>query len=318
MLENNPEYQAKKYEFADYYQQNILPALRPFERTRRRYLLTFAVICVFIIGWAAFTFNHIHEIFSGAESGFENWFGIGSCLLILLLCLPMLSYYKRSKENLLPLITNFFGKFTYVYQPPLTDTLLKQSQIVKTYDKLITDDGFSGEYIDLPVMIAEYSGLQLQKPTKQNPKVSYKKQAHGIFFIADMQKKFQGETIVVKDKGILNRFAHYKNLAKVGLESPEFEKKYEVYSDSQIEARYILTPVMLEYMLALKNSFSDIEFSFFDNRLFMNIRIKENYFEASNFFTPITSRKNIQKIFTELYLLFSIVDTLKLNQKQLL
>jgi hypothetical protein len=167
-------------------------------------------------------------------------------------------------------------------------------------------------------MITEYSGLKQQKPTKQHPQVTYKKQAHGIFFIADMQKKFQGETIVVKDKGILNRFAHYKNLAKVGLESTEFEKKYEVYSDSQVEARYILTPVMLEYMLALKNSFSDIEFSFFDNRLFMNIRIKENYFEASNFFTPITSRKNIQKIFTELYLLFSIVDTLKLNQQRLL
>ena len=318
MLENNPDYQAKKYEFASYYQQKIVPALMPFERTRRRYFLTFCVICIFIIGWIAFTVNHISDTFNGAESGSENWFGLGSCLLIFLLCLPMLGYYKKSKENLLPLVINFFGKFSYVYQPPMTESLLKSSKIVKTYDKLITDDGFSGEYTDLPVMITEYTGLQLQKPTKERPQISYKKQAHGIFFLADMQKKFQGETIVVKDKGILNRFAHYKNLAKVGLESPEFEKKYEVYSDSQIEARYILTPVMLEYMLALKNAFSDIEFSFFDNRLFMNIRIKENYFEASNFFTPITSRKNIEKIFTELYLLFSIVDTLKLNQKQLL
>jgi hypothetical protein len=107
-------------------------------------------------------------------------------------------------------------------------------------------------------------------------------------------------------------------MAKVGLESIEFEEKYEVYSDSQIEARYILTPVMLEYMMELKKSLPKTEYSFFDNRLFMNIRIKENYFEASNFFTPITSRKNIQKIFTELYLLFSIVETLKLNQQRLL
>lgn len=316
MLENNPDYLAKKNEFSRYYEQKILPSLMPLEKKRRKYLATFLVICIFVIAWIAYSISTMQKM--PANNNTDTCFGLVSCILILLLCLPMFSYFKQSKENLLPLVAGFFGNFEYVYQPPIFSNLLQKSKIVKAYGKIATDDGFNGTYTDLPITITEYNTYKYQKPTKERLQATLKKQSHGIFFSAHMLKNFTGQTLVVKDKGILNRFAHYKNLAKVGLESTEFEKKYEVYSDSQVEARYILTPVMLEYMLELKKSFSDTEYSFFDNQLFMNIQFKANYFEASNFFLPITSRKNIEKIFAELYLLFSIVDTLKLNQRRLL
>lgn len=318
MIENNLDYQAKKHDFETYYQQIIVPALMPFEQERRKYLAQFIAICTFVVAWIAFTIINFPHIFNSENDTTGSIFGLASCLVILLLCWPMLRYYKRSKENLLPLITGYFGKFDYVYQPSVSHDILEQSKIMKSYDKLSTDDSFNGQYEGVPVTITEYTRYKYQKPTKERPQGTYKKLAHGIFFWAKMNKNFSGQTIVVKDKGFLNKFAKYKNLAKVGLESTEFEEKYEVYSDNQIEARYILTPTMLEYMLELKSSFTHTEYSFYDNMLFMNIELKENYFEASNFFRPIINRKNIEKIFTELYLLFSIVETLKLNQQRLL
>ena len=81
-----------------------------------------------------------------------------------------------------------------------------------------------------------------------------------------MNKKFKGQTIVIKDRGWLNKLTHFKNLQRVGLESPEFEKAYEVYSEDQIEARYLLTAVMLEYMLRAKKNYPAITFSFFNKK----------------------------------------------------
>lgn len=50
----------------------------------------------------------------------------------------------------------------------------------------------------------------------------------------------------------------------VKLEDPVFEREWEVYATDQIEARYILTPALMERMLEIKRRFGgkSIEFSF--------------------------------------------------------
>jgi hypothetical protein len=143
-----------------------------------------------------------------------------------------------------------------------------------------------------------------------------KKICSGIIFYSQMNKNFKGQTIIVKDKGFLNRFTIYKNLKRVGLEAVEFEKLFEVYSDDQIEARYLLTTVMLEYLMELRNKFKQFELSFFDNHVLINIITKRNMFECNSFFTSLINKKRIDKTIEELYLLFSIIDTLRINQEK--
>ena len=140
----------------------------------------------------------------------------------------------------------------------------------------------------------------------------------GIIFYAQMNKNFAGQTIVVKDKGLFNKLTRYKNLERAGLESPEFEKVFDVYTDNQVEARYILTTVMLEYMIELRQSFPKIEFSFFSSHVLVKIETLKNMFECSSFFRSAINRRRIEESFTELYLLFSIIATLRLNQNRML
>ena len=106
--------------------------------------------------------------------------------------------------------------------------------------------------------------------------MEYVKNGMALLFVAQMNKNFKGKTIVTKDRGILNKITKYKNLQRVSLEDVLFEKKYEIYSDDQIEARYILTTSMMERMIKLSEIFSKIEYNFFDNKVYININTKKN------------------------------------------
>ena len=83
----------------------------------------------------------------------------------------------------------------------------------------------------------------------------------GIFIILTMNKKFSGETIVKKDNGLLGRWLSriyikkIEGLKNVKLEDPIFEKKFEIYSSDQQEARYLLTTSFTERLLELTELF---------------------------------------------------------------
>lgn len=307
-------YLQEKESFDTYYETAVLPVLQKIETQRKKYMLRFVLIGLFIVVWIALLMSDVAILndISGDVSG------LAFCFSILALCWPMLSYYKKSKESLLPVLAGYFGKFSYACHAPIDENLLKQSMIMKKYDRLDTDDSFCGQYDGLAVNFAEYilRDLKYEKKNGQKRPV-YIKKARGIIFTAQMNKNFSSQTIVVKDKGWLNKFAHYKNLQKAGLESPEFEKEFEVYTDNQIDARYLLTVVMLNYMLEVKKTFPTVEFSFFDKSIFINIELKKNLFEAGSFFTSVINKKRIEKSFHELYLLFSIIKILHLDQKTL-
>ncbi|HAN79364.1 MAG TPA: hypothetical protein DCQ31_17155, partial [Bacteroidales bacterium] len=63
----------------------------------------------------------------------------------------------------------------------------------------------------------------------------------GVFFIADFNKNFKTETIVLNDnwEGILGRFARKiqkLNISRpklIQLENPEFEKMFQVFGEDQ-------------------------------------------------------------------------------------
>ena len=61
-------------------------------------------------------------------------------------------------------------------------------------------------------------------------------------------------------------------LEKVNLEDTEFNKKFEVYSQDQIEGRCATTPAFMERLLNLKTVFGakNIKCSFFDNKSSLN------------------------------------------------
>jgi len=101
---------------------------------------------------------------------------------------------------------------------------------------------------------------------------------NGLFMVYEFNKSFKGKTLVLPDiaqqnfGNIIGNWLQNNNLRQedlVKLENVEFEKKFVAYSTNQIEARYILSPAIMEKILYINEKFNGIAVSFVDNRMFI-------------------------------------------------
>ncbi|NME72238.1 DUF3137 domain-containing protein [Flammeovirga aprica] len=132
----------------------------------------------------------------------------------------------------------------------------------------------------------------------------------GLFFHADFNKHFSGITFVRTRN--LSRH-HSQSFGPVDLEDPEFSKRFHVHSTDQVEARYILTPKIMEAFITLYNYYSNpIDVSFVDSRVNCAVSFKEDLFEPPVYKT-IFDLEAVQKVYALLYFNQVVIDELNLN-----
>jgi hypothetical protein len=145
----------------------------------------------------------------------------------------------------------------------------------------------------------------------------------GLFFIADFNKDLHGRTVVLPDTaeklfGLFGQTlqswnSSYGQLVK--LEDVEFEKEFVVYGTDQIEARYILSPALMErIVLFQRNVKTKIYLSFLGSKVFAAIPVQENMFEPK-VFSSILDFNVIAEYYAQLQLGVGIVDELNLNTR---
>lgn len=131
----------------------------------------------------------------------------------------------------------------------------------------------------------------------------------GFMFIADFHKDFVGQTIVARDS-----FLKLKR-GRVKMENPEFERHFDVFSTDQIEARYILTPSMMERIVTLNNKLGgDIVLSFYNSNVMIAVNNSTNHFEAG-IWRPINNTKVLLREYNLITSMISIVEELNLNTR---
>jgi hypothetical protein len=102
------------------------------------------------------------------------------------------------------------------------------------------------------------------------------------------------------------------------LEDVCFSKQWKVLTSNQIEARYVLTPVLMEKIKDIKKLFKGkyIDFSFFGNSLIFVIHTKKNMFETTSLFKPALNYTDIKDVVSQFYSIFSVIDILEGNNKK--
>ncbi len=147
----------------------------------------------------------------------------------------------------------------------------------------------------------------------------YTKVFKGLFFVAEFNKDLNESTFVVPEKEFANLLgkektsaAHYGELVK--LENPEFEKIFSVYGSSQQEARYVLTPTMMEAIVNVyKTCNLKMRFSFTGSKVYCAIPMKKDMFE------PTVKRgvkySNIEEFYMILNLIETIITEMNLNTR---
>ncbi|MBR3676738.1 MAG: DUF3137 domain-containing protein [Alphaproteobacteria bacterium] len=128
--------------------------------------------------------------------------------------------------------------------------------------------------------------------------------------------------IVLSIYALIYLFYRHKNplkaTQKVVLEGLPFLKKWKVLTSSQIEARYLLTPVFMEKMLEIKRLFhgKHIDFSFFNNQLLIAVHTSKDLFETTSLFTPALSYHKMREVVSQLQSIFAVIDLI-LNDSQI-
>lgn len=145
----------------------------------------------------------------------------------------------------------------------------------------------------------------------------------GLYFVADFNKAFHGQTVVLPDSlekvfGWLGQKLQGINLVRgelIKLEDVEFEKAFVVYGDDQVEARYILTPALMQRMLELRRKVGGrVYFSFTGSQVHVAIPSNKNHFE------PRLSRSlmldhSAEEYYQDLVLVTGIIEDMNLNTR---
>jgi hypothetical protein len=105
---------------------------------------------------------------------------------------------------------------------------------------------------------------------------------HGLFFHLDFNKRITGRTVVQPRDAAAIRLASRRDLTEVTLEDPDFGSRFEVFSTNPVEARYILTPLLMERIVSIHDrTHRPLFLSFVDNRAFVAVDYGRPLFEPS-------------------------------------
>ena len=135
-------------------------------------------------------------------------------------------------------------------------------------------------------------------------------------FLSQGTRKFHGHTILTKDKGSIGEFFTKKSteLKRANLVDPEFERLFDVYTNDQVEARYLIDPVIMENLKTLYEDYDgrSMSVAFYEGNVLIMIASDTNHFEPASIFHPATDETELLAMRDEVQQVLSIVDRLSL------
>jgi hypothetical protein len=203
------------------------------------------------------------------------------------------------------------------------EAFISSQLFAKAPDRYQSEDhvyGFAGKTkFSFSEVHAEYKTVT---QTKNGQRVDWHDILKGMVFSADFNKNFNGTTMV-RPKDFRAAFGAWISTALpiftsgevVKLENPDFDKNFITYSNDQVEARYILTPSMMERISELnKRSKDTISLSFTGSLVYIAFPLKGNYFEPP-FSKSLLDENLLQKDIELVQFMYGIVNELDLNTR---
>lgn len=299
-----------------FYDNTLLPVLQELEAERQIFIRKFLLYTALGFALAIPLFVYVHPIAGVAP-----------------IILAFVAYYikfgrvisekkARFKHEIIgKTVTFLHGDLSYDHTRCIDKTTYHRSKLyLENISRYNGDDLVSGTVGKTAIRFCELHTQQVRSSGKNTTVVTI---FRGLFFIADFNKKFNGETFVLPDTaestfGSLGTFFQKMNISRpklVKLEDIEFEKAFAVYGTDQIEARYILSPALMQRIMGFRNKTGKkISMSFIDSNVFIGIPVAKDLFEAPVFGTLINYAM-IAEYYNYLALCISIVEDLDLNTR---
>ena len=227
-------------------------------------------------------------------------------------------FQNSFKEKIIQrLIKSHYPNFSY---HPLKHISLQDFRNAKLFKRkphhFSGEDWIEGKYEDTDFRLSE---LKATYESKDNDGHTTSNTIFdGLFMIADFHKYFHSRTYVIPETGWkaigLNKKKH-AGASLIEMEDPEFERRFRVFSTNDQDARYILSPAMMERICKLQDKFKgDLHISF--RGATMNIAISNNLdFFEHDINKPLYPRSPVKEHIDDLKAIIGIMDDLSLNTR---
>lgn len=174
---------------------------------------------------------------------------------------------------------------------------------------LLPDDYETSEFEDLFGGRRSRADFQLYEGrlTKRNGK-STTTLFRGQILRIGFPKTFLGTTIVNRQA---QRRWRGEGFQRVGLESSQFERIFEVFGTDQVEARFLVHPAFMERLMALETAMSgrNLRCAFNESHLLVAIE-GGDLFEVVDVFKPLPDREQTRKGIEELRAVLGLIDAI--------
>ncbi len=311
-----------KSELTDYYYKSLYPVLKVLDKERRDLrsrIISIGVIYTIICGFIIFAlFSSIPSMEVLFFGGFA-YFALGGFIYKFL----VKDYTSEFKNKIIaPLIDALDEKLTYHKDLHISELLFNRSKLFSAPDRFSGNDLVKGEVEGTKIRFSDFHAEKRHRDSKgrDNWSTIFK----GLFIVAEFNKNFIGQTVVLPDTAqstfgdLIGHWLQSKNITRgelVKMDDPEFEKKFVVYSDDQIEARYILSHSIMKKLVVFEKRFGHpVHISFVRDHIHIAINYDKDMFEPS-VFSSLLEYKTAMEYVDTLHLVVGIIGELKLNEK---
>ena len=324
------EYNQIKRTFAQNFKTTFLPIAQKYEKLRKILVCVAVLIDILSIGYwfylAFFSKTGVISIDSDTH---------------IFLMLPVIVHGAitatinlKIKKEIMPEVCKCIGNLTWSQGKYKNPEILSQAKIISNnYNSIGIDDVVQGVYKDVTIDIVE--GHYYKGRKERNEKVEMlgeediarnivrralgiKKRKclfNGVFIVLNMNKNFKGHTIIRPDKLLKN--SPSPELKLTTLEDVTFEKKYDVFTDDEIEARYLITTSFMNRLNDLKVAFKakKVSCAFYKGDLIIAFNEMKDLFTVFSLFKATDNSKQYAEMFEEFLSIVKIIDHFKLNEK---
>jgi len=310
-------------DFREFYETALRPDLEAIDNERR--MVNRRIVTVLAVTALVFTLELIF-IPSEAEV-IKSMVPILTMFAGLVMTGVVSKNYRRDYKNkIISRITGFIDE-GLIYTPEGSvpfSAFLKSEIFPMPCDIFTGEDHFRGRLGKTDIEFSEVTAKQKNRSeTGSGQKNDYIIIFRGLFIVADFNKHFRTRTVVLPDTAekLFGKFGQILQSASSGrgrlvrLEDPVFEKEFCVYGDDQVEARYILTPSLMERIIAFRRKWkTKVSLSFIDSKVYIAISMNRNLFET-RIFRPVADYSFMEETLRFLVLLTGIVEDLNLNTR---
>ena len=298
-------YSQMRKEFQEVFFKKISPGLSKYESERLRqfgYTRAVKIAALIIILVLVFLTKQI-----------DIGLIVFICCIAGAVCFGLKEKFENEiKQKIMPYVCKCLGDLKWKYAQCSFEQLLCKSGIIDRYNRVSYDDSFTGIYKDINYEICETSFYYTTGTGKNS---STRTVFKGVMIKLDMNKSFTGNTVIRPDT--LKHASPAANLKHTTLEDVVFEKKFDVFTDDEVEARYLITPSFMERLNNMKTAFSAdrVSCAFYDKYLLVGLHTSKDLFSIGSLKEPVNDGKQFFTMFEEILSIIKLIDHFKLNQK---